>query len=307
MNAKPKKWLAAVLGFVAPPLAFLYVRAPRWAAASLVLGIAVGGAAFMVPGRDSNLLFSIISIGLGVTWAISAYKRAANLSGDGVRPWYARWFGLAGLFIALIAVTALFRAFCYEPFRAPSSSMMPAVPLGSNLLVKKWGYGHYSAYQFRLGRREISSPLERGDIIVFDFPSDPTQTFVKRLVGLPGDKIVYRDKHLLVNGVDVRGRELKDYLDDERMTYLKRYQEQLGNVVHDILLNPGAPAWLGDSAYGLPSQCSIEHETVQCEVPSGSYFVLGDNRDNSRDSRYWGFVPAALVVGKVVAVIPPRG
>ena len=307
MNTKPKKWIAAVLGFVVSPLGFLYVRAPSWAGISLALGIVVAVAGFMAPGKDANLLFSIISVGMGVAWAIAAYKLAARQSGDGVRPWHARWYGLTGLFIALIAVTAVFRAFFYEPFRAPSLSMMPNVPVGANLIVKKWGYGHYNTFKIRLGRAAISAPLERGDIIAFDYPRDPTQTYVKRLVGLPGDKIVYRDKHLLLNGADVLGAQTGEYLDPEYLVYHARYREKIGNVSYDVLLNSNAPAWAGDSLYKLPKQCAIEHETIQCEVPPGSYFVLGDNRDNSADSRFWGFVPAALVVGKIVAVIPPRG
>lgn len=307
MNTQPKKWVAAVLGFVVAPLGFLYVRSPRWAGISLVVGFAVGAVEFMVPGRDSSLLFSLISVGVGVTWAVFAYKLAGRHSGDGVRPWYARWYGLAGLFVALLATTAVFRAFLFEPFRAPSSSMMPNVPLGSNLIVKKWGYGHYNAFKIRLGSAPISAPLERGDIIAFDYPRDPTQTYVKRLIGLPGDKIVYRDKQLQLNGVAVRGPKSADYLDPENLVYHARYQEKPGNVSYDIVLNDNAPAWLGDEVYKLPKQCSIEHETIQCEVPPGSYFVLGDNRDNSADSRIWGFVPAKSVIGKVVQVIPPRG
>ncbi|GJI97513.1 hypothetical protein RugamoR57_42310 [Duganella caerulea] len=307
MNTKPKKWVAAVLGFVVPPLAFLYVRAPRWAAASLVVSIVVGTAGFMVPGKDASLLFSIISIVIGVAWAVSAYKLAARQSGEGVRPWHARWYGLTGLLIALMTVTALFRAFCYEPFRAPSLSMTPAVPLGSNLIVKKWGYGHYTTFGMRFAGGQISAPIERGDIIAFDYPRDPSQTFIKRLIGLPGDKIVYRDKHLQLNGVDVTGAKSGDYLSPEWMTYLTLVHEKIGNASYDILLNPSAPARANDASYQLPKECAVEQETVRCEVPAGSYFVLGDNRDNSLDSRYWGFVPAALVVGKVVAVISPRG
>jgi signal peptidase I len=307
LNAKPKKWIALVLGFLAAPLAFLYVDVPRWAVIALAVEVAVAIAGFLLPGGQSELVIGVVSFGFAVLWAWFAYRLAGKQTGDALRPWYARWYGLVAVFVGVSAVVIVARVFFYEPFRAPSTSMTPTVPRGANLVVNKWGYGHFSTMGLRFGHGAMSARPERGDIIAFDYPRDPRQTYIKRIVGLPGDKIVYRNKRLLVNGADLRGQQLADYLQDDTLRYLKRYREKLGTVEHDILIDDDAPSWYGDSAYTLPEQCTVDQETISCTVPADNYFVLGDNRDNSMDSRMWGFVPARSVIGKVVAIVPPRG
>ena len=307
MSAKPKKWIAALLGFFVSPLAFLYVGTPRWAGLSFLTAIALGTASFMMPGLDKSLAFSIVTLVIAVTWTWLAYRIAGRQDEASVTRWYSRWYGMLGIIAVFAFVVLSLRAFLYEPYRAPSSSMMPALPIGSNIMVQKWGFGHYGTYGLSFARGAISAPLERGDIIVFDYPRDRSQTWVKRLVGMPGDKITYRDKHLFINGVDVRGQKLDDYLDANELMYFSRYRETLGKVEHEVLFKDAAPAWLGDDAYLLPQQCTVSHETIQCEVPRGNYFVMGDNRDNSADSRLWGFVPADAVIGKVVYTQKPRG
>jgi signal peptidase I len=302
LNAQPKKWIALVLGFFLNPLAFLYVGAPRLAAASLGAGLVIGLTGYFLPGLMPGYASSLISLAFGVGCAILAYRLAAKKSSDAPRPGYSRWYGLLGAAGVTTAVVLVLRVFLYEPYRAPSSAMMPTIPTGSNLLVQKWGYGHYSTMGMVFGSGRISAPLERGDLIVFDYPRDPSQTYIKRLVGLPGDKLVYRDKHVLVNGVDVRGKQLDEYLDAERLRYFQRYQERQGNILHDILINPDASAWGGTAEHTLPPQCTIDHEVMSCDIPAGNYFVMGDNRDNSMDSRYWGFVSAKAILGKVVHI-----
>ncbi|MYM22797.1 signal peptidase I [Duganella sp. FT135W] len=303
---KPKKWIALVLGFIAAPLGFLYVDAPRWSAISLVVGLVAGLASFLLPDASLELAFGLLSVALGVFWALRAYRFAAASAEGEVRRWYSRWYGLTAIAAVAVVIVSLLRIFLYEPFRAPSTSMQPSVMRGSNLLVQKWGYGHFSTMGVRLGSAEMSAPIQRGDIMVFDYPRDPSTTYLKRVVGLPGDQIVYHDKHLFVNGVDVRGKALGEYLDAERLVYLKRYREKLGQTEHDILINDSATPWHGSSAYDLPGQCTTEHETIRCTVPAASYFVMGDNRDNSLDSRYWGFVSAKAMIGKVVYIVAPR-
>jgi signal peptidase I len=306
LKAKPKKWIAVVLGIFATPFAYLYLDAPRWAATSLVVGLAVGLGGYFIPGLQADLLFSVASILLVVAWAGHVYKMAAKKTGDESRPWYSRWYGMVGIGATLALTILVARVFFYEPFRAPSSSMMPGVPRGANLMVQKWGYGHYSTVGMVFGSGAISAPLERGDIIVFDYPSDPAQSFIKRIVGLPGDKVVYRGKHLVVNGVDGRGKRLEDFLDDQSLRYFERYREKSGGIEHDILVNPGMPSMYRDSVVKLPAQCTIDHDAITCNVPAGNYFVMGDNRDNSADSRYWGFVTAKEIIGKVVHIVPRR-
>lgn len=306
MNQKPKKWIALVLGFFVAPLSFLYVGVPRWSAISLAIGFAVGLASFFLPGPRSELIFGVVSFALGVFWAWRAYRMAAEKADGAVRSWYSRWYGLVGVAIAVAVIVSMLRIFLYEPFRAPSTSMQPTIPRGATLLVKKWGYGHFSTMGIRLGSGEMSVPVQRGDVMAFDFPRDPGTTYLKRVVGLPGDQIVYHDKHVFVNGVDIRSQELGEYLDPEKLVYLKRYREKLDKNEYDILINDEVTPWHGSSVYELPEQCTIDHETIRCKVPAASYFVMGDNRDNSLDSRYWGFVTAKAMIGKVVYIVPPR-
>lgn len=303
---KPKKWIAVVLSIFASPLAFLYVGSRRWAVISFAVSLATGIANFLLPGRDAEKLFFLVSVILLVLWIWQAYRLAGAAPQEAARPWYARWYGLTGVALVAMALMVLLRVFLFEPFKAPSTSMEPAVPRGANLLVRKLGYGHYSAAGYQFGNSVMTVPVARGDIIAFDFPLDPGITYIKRVAGLPGDKIVYRDKHLLINGVDVRGQQMADYLGPDSMMYFKRYRERLDGGEHEILINDAVPSWRADSGDTLPPQCAVEQDTVSCTVPAASYFVLGDNRDNSRDSRYWGFVPARAVVGKVVYIVPPR-
>jgi signal peptidase I len=303
VDRQPNKWIAALLGFFVSPIGFLYVGVPKLAALALVIGLALGLSAFFFPVLSASVAISLIQISLGLIWAVLAYKIATRRAGVAATAWYSRWYGLLIVSVCLLGSAILLRAFTYEPFRVPSSAMLPTLPVGSSLLVQKWGYGHYTTYGLRLGTAAISSTLDRGDLVVFDYPRDPAQTYIKRIVGIPGDKVVYRDKRVFVNGADVRGKQLEDYLDDQHLRYVQRYQEKLGQVVHDILINPDASSWVGGTEHTLPAQCGVDREVLSCDIPAGSYFVMGDNRDNSLDSRYWGFVSAKAIIGKVVHIV----
>jgi signal peptidase I len=302
---KPNKWIAVVLGIFAAPLAFFYVGIPRWALLSFGVSLVVGVASFLMPGQQ--LLFGVISVALMVLWVWRAYRFAGQRTFGELRPWHSRWYGLIGLLVAASLVSVSLRVFLYEPFRIPSSAMLPTLPVGANVLVQKWGFGYYGTMGYRMGHGEISAPLARGDILVFDYPVDPSQNKIKRVVGLPGDKIVYRDKHVWLNGIDTRGKQEGEYLDGERLSYFKRYQERLDKSQHDILVNDEMLSFRADAVLNLPPECVAEYELLSCTVPADSYFVMGDHRDNSLDSRYWGFVPAKAVIGKVVYIVPPRG
>lgn len=303
---KPKKWIAVLLGIFAAPLAFLYVGAPRWALLSFLLQMAVGIASFLIPGEHASLLLNLSSLALVLLWVWHAYRLAGERTGTAPRPWHSRWHGLLAVSATLAFTVVALRVFLYEPFKIPSSAMLPALPVGANVLVQKWGFGHYSTMGYQLGSAAITAPVARGDILVFDFPMDPRQSYIKRVIGLPGDKIVYRDKHVLVNGVDVRGRQLAEYLDARSLVYRKRYLEKLDVIEHEILFQDDAPARQPGRGYPLPKECTDDGETLSCTVPAASYFVMGDNRDNTLDSRFWGFVPAGAVIGKVVYIAMPR-
>jgi signal peptidase I len=139
--------------------------------------------------------------------------------------------------------------------------------------------------------------------MVFKYPVDPSLDYIKRVVGVPGDKIVYRNKRLTVNGKEMSYQALPDYLDEERLSYSKQYVENLTGTVHKILNDDHAPAFISNPQdFPNRQNCSYNLEGFACTVPDGQYFMMGDNRDNSLDSRYWGFVPDRNIVGKAFFV-----
>ena len=211
------------------------------------------------------------------------------------------WIEYSGSFFPVIALVFFLRSFLYEPFKIPSSSMVPTLMVGDLILVNKFDYGIRLPI---INKKiiEIGSP-QRGDVMVFRFPKDETQDYIKRVVGVPGDKIVYKNKKLTVNGQTLSYQALPDFLDDESLNYMGQLEENLGGVEHKILNNPRAPSYVPNPD-NFPNRelCSYDVEGFSCTVPQGQYFMMGDNRDNSLDSRYWGFVPDKNIVGKAIFV-----
>ena len=185
-------------------------------------------------------------------------------------------------FFPVVLIVLLLRSFLAEPFRIPSESMMPTLLIGDFILVNKFTYGiRLPVFNTRI--IELNEPA-RGDIVVFRYPKDPTIDYIKRVIGLPGDKITYDHKKLYVNDQEVTYKSLGLYEgigQGVNMTGAEQLLENLTGIKHQILVKHDEP-----SAEGV------------YVVPKDSYFVMGDNRDNSRDSRYWGFVPEENLVGK---------
>jgi signal peptidase I len=175
--------------------------------------------------------------------------------------------------------------------------MVPTLQVGDLILVNKYQYGIRLPI---INKKilEIGNP-QRGDVMVFKYPENPSLDYIKRVVGVPGDTVTYRNKRLIVNGKAVSYKPLPDYLDEETLSYSKHLQENLNGVSHEILNNPRAPAYV-INPHDFPDRnlCSYDVEGFTCKVPDGQYFMMGDNRDNSLDSRYWGFVPDKNIVGK---------
>jgi signal peptidase I len=303
VNWKPNKWIATALNVFFTPLGLVYAGAPRLGAmlygGAMLLAAAIF---FLAPGPRYPMIAGALHVTLAVVCMSVAWQLAARAPLRAVRPAYTRWYGLLAIALAYAVVIVGLRAFVYETFRTQSTSMAPSVDLGTNLVVQKWGYGNYRTFGMKLGSRPISATLTRGDVIVFDFPPDPSQQYIKRLVGLPGDKVAYRDRQLFVNGVGTQVRALAPYLDSEQAVLRPRFEEQLGDVRFNTLLGERQHAF-PEPAFALKEHCVYEVMAMQCEVPPGHYFVMGDNRDNSADSRYWGFVPASHIVGKAVRII----
>jgi len=203
----------------------------------------------------------------------------------------------------VIAIVFVLRSFIYEPFQIPSGSMMPTLLVGDFILVEKFSYGiKEPVWQNTLIPVDLP---KRGDVAVFKYPEDPRVDYIKRVVGLPGDRIVYKDKRLyLVEACKntqcgpykaLNMKYLNDAAYPEEQNTVQVYSEMLGEVAHKILINPARVEHVS-SYFQQPG--TYVYEWV---VPQGHYFMMGDNRDNSRDSRYWGFVPEKNLVGKAVA------
>lgn len=211
------------------------------------------------------------------------------------------WIEYSGSFFPVIALVFFLRSFLFEPFKIPSSSMVPTLVIGDLILVNKFTYGIRLPI---INKKivEINSP-QRGDVMVFKYPNDMSLDYIKRVVGVPGDKISYKNKRLTVNGKNISYEPLPDYLDEEHLTYFKQFSENLTGVSHKILNNDRAANYvLNPEAFPQHELCHYDLEGFDCKVPAGSYFMMGDNRDNSLDSRFWGFVPDKNIVGKAFFV-----
>jgi signal peptidase I len=299
---KPKKWTAAVLGLLVQPVGMLYVARPGWAAAYLALAaiIALGNMSVL---RGGELAGDAILLLAAVICAIHAYRLARDYRAV-KRPWYSRWYGLVVIVAAFAALAFGARAFLVEPFRFPSESMAPSIEPRAHLIVKKWGYGNYGTYGIHVARTGMSSEVQRGDIVVFEYPVDTSVSYAKRVVGLPGDRISYYNKRLKINDEEIKVRRIGDYVRKDRANPSLQYLERLGEHEYAILIEPEAPAVVPPArAFPLNEQCAQTAEGLSCRVPDDHYFVLGDNRDNSSDSRAWGFVPARNIIGKVQYIL----
>jgi signal peptidase I len=215
-----------------------------------------------------------------------------------MQPWWLDW--TAGLFPVIIAVFFL-RSFLFEPFKIPSGSMIPTLLVGDLILVNKFHYGiRLPVLNTRI--TEGNRP-QRGDVMVFRYPPKPSLDYIKRVVGVPGDTVAYLNKRLTINGKAVATTTVPEFFDEDAMRYFKQYEETLGDKPHRLLNDDDRPAFVpGADNFSGRANCSYTAEGVTCKVPEGHYFMMGDNRDNSLDSRYWGFVPEQNIVGKAFFV-----
>jgi signal peptidase I len=225
-----------------------------------------------------------------------------------MQPWWLDW--TAGLF-PVIAVVFVLRSFLFEPFKIPSGSMIPTLLVGDLILVNKFHYG----VRLPVLNLKITdgNPVQRGDVMVFRYPPRPSLDYIKRVVGVPGDEVSYLNKQLSINGVPVEKAARPDFFDEDSMRYIKQFEEKIplghqadenkGMRVHNLLNDIDRPAFIpGADDFAFKENCRYTVEGVTCKVPDGHYFMMGDNRDNSLDSRYWGFVPEKNIVGKAFFV-----
>lgn len=230
---------------------------------------------------DFSFFLVIATFVTGITWGgyllyLKSIQMEFSEENEPLLVEYARSF------FPVVLIVLLLRSFIAEPFRIPSGSMMPTLLIGDFILVNKFTYGiRLPVLHNKL--IELNEP-ERGDIVVFRYPKQPSVDYIKRVIGLPGDKIAYYKKKIYINGEPISQTSLGSYQglgQGENMTGAEHFIENLNPVEHSILIRQGQP--------------SLESVYI---VPKGHYFVMGDNRDNSNDSRYWGTVPEANLVGK---------
>ena len=246
---------------------------------------------------DFSLILFLLVCATGLIWGLDHLiwaprrRRGTPAAKEPVYVEYAR------AFFPVILIVFLLRSFLVEPFRIPSGSMLPTLHIGDLILVNKYAYGvRLPVIHTKI--IDVGSP-QRGDVMVFRFPHNTSQDYIKRVVGLPGDRVEYLNRRLIINGEPVPLRRIERYFEEGRVQYYDQYVETLGRVEHRIIVNdgPGVPA-VPAYQHTHPQACRYTAEGVSCTVPPGHYFVMGDNRDNSEDSRFWGFVPEGNIVGR---------
>jgi len=242
-------------------------------------------------------LFALLTATGGI-WLLDRFVLAAKRGSEVAEPW---WVEYAKSFFPVILIVFLIRSFLAEPFKIPSGSMIPTLQIGDFILVNKFTYGiRLPIVNKKL--IQLNNP-QHGDVMVFHYPENPSLDYIKRVVALPGDNIEYRHKGIWINGVEQR--QLADgvynYVEAGlNFVHTEKRIEKLAERQHAVLINPEAPALHLDAIAEFKGRenCSFDDEVMRCKVPEGHYFMMGDNRDNSRDSRYWGFVPDDHIVGK---------
>ena len=244
---------------------------------------------------DFSAVLLLLVVLSGLIWALDCFffapsrlKGKGELPADATEEQLVEYYRLpiivdyARSFFPIFLIVLLLRSFLVEPFKIPSGSMIPTLLVGDLILVNKFVYGIRLPV---INKKIIELDMpQRGDVVVFRYPLDPSTPFIKRVVGLPGDVVLYRNKAVLINGVPAPLVPEGTYVGVRSAvvhTGSRLFSEELGESRHQIIVRP--------------SSQTLSNEFI---VPAGHYFVLGDNRDNSRDSRYWGYVPDENLVGR---------
>jgi len=273
-NWAPKLWIAILLGVIFPPFTYLYLNRIKL---FFLFFLLVAGITLVDLYLDSFYVnvFSLIC----PIYAFFIVKKGKHFN---PRIWYSKLSSIFGIIVCFLSVLFLTRSFLYEPFSIPSSSMTPTINKGDLILVKKLGFGNYGTYGIPLFSPKRVDPknMEVGKNYAFYHPNKKI-SYVKRLIGVPGDSIEYKNGQLTVNGETLR-REFKYYTGNANV-----FQEDMKGFKYDIQTMRETKNLL-DGTFN---------------VPLDSYFFMGDNRDNSADSRLWGVVKSDRIIGKLVFVL----
>lgn len=251
---------------------------------------------------DFALFMFVALLVTGALWLFDLLVTGPRRPQGAKEPW---WVEYSKSFFPVILVVFALRSFVVEPFKIPSGSMIPTLLVGDFILVNKFDYG----IRLPIVNTKIVNVGEpkRGDVMVFRYPKDPSVDYIKRVIGTPGDTVSYRNKRLTINGQPVPTSPDGTYSYVESgLNYVTadRYQEVLGSHPHMMITEPELPTYDPSQIddFSHKGDCTYTSDGFTCKVPKGYYFMMGDNRDRSNDSRYWGFVPERNIVGKAFLI-----
>lgn len=309
---KPNAWTAAILGLFTTTFAFLYVNRPVWFWIYLLAGIITASYDFNVVSEAPDAAFlDSLPLSWIVTLAciIHSVSIARHYDVATERRWFAGVKPVLALVIGILLSVFTLRTFFFEPLSIPSGSMSPTLNPGDKVVISKYGYGNYLLFNLPIMQTEPTKIPMRGDIVVFQLVENPEILYVKRLVGLPGDTITYNNKTLSVSPACEIGQPscLPSTLVSQR--YSDEGQLSDANSSVSLLVES-----IGEQNYMTQQQLTRQdHPNRYYQqpgmnsgtwvVPEGNVFVLGDNRDNSLDSRYFGFIPTQNLVGNVIYIM----
>jgi signal peptidase I len=262
-----------------------------------------------------EILLIVLFLITGGVWLVDRFVLSKKRSKDITEP---KWVEYSKGLFPVVVVVFCFRSFLFQPFNIPSESMMPTLIVGDYILTNKFTYGIRLPV---INKKIISiNNPKRGDVLVFHYPPNPSLDYIKRVIGVPGDFIEYNNKKLKINGIKQSqtpngeldyteysyGDAQHDLIDLEaKAVHLDKNQELLDGVKHDVFINAKKPTFISTKVSDFVGRenCIYKDDLIACKVPKDSYFVMGDNRDNSIDSRYWGFVKDEQIVGKAFMII----